>query len=145
MQLQYQQKAKLLSLMLGKFIKYPPRQTNIQSDLVISTDNSILPLTSKWNLGSTFSLFQLWVSQSMDNLKIWAATWQNQQNECAPNEDSDLPGHPPSLISVFAVRMKKAWVLSYPLSKDSDQTESLLVAHSFCWFCHVVAHMDIAR
>ena len=24
--------------------------------------------------------------------------------------------HPPSLISVFAVRMKKAWVLSYPLS-----------------------------
>ena len=25
-------------------------------------------------------------------------------------------GHPPSLIRVFAVRMKKAWVLSYPLS-----------------------------
>ena len=35
---------------------------------------------------------------------IWAATWQNQQNECAPNEDSDQPGHPPSLIRVFAVR-----------------------------------------
>ena len=29
---------------------------------------------------------------------------------------TDLPGHLPSLISVFAVRMKKAWVLSYPLS-----------------------------
>ena len=43
-------------------------------------------------------------------------TWQNQQNECAPSEDSDQPGHPPSLIRVFAVRMKKAWVLSYPLS-----------------------------
>ena len=26
------------------------------------------------------------------------------------------PGHPPSLIRVFAVRMKKHWVLSYPLS-----------------------------
>ena len=25
-------------------------------------------------------------------------------------------GHPPSLIRVFSVRMKKAWVLSYPLS-----------------------------
>ena len=47
---------------------------------------------------------------------IWAATWQNQQNECAPSEDSDEPGHPPSLIRGFAVRIKKAWVLSYPLS-----------------------------
>ena len=35
---------------------------------------------------------------------------------CASSEDSNQPGHPPSLISVFAVRMKKAWVLSYPLS-----------------------------
>ena len=35
---------------------------------------------------------------------------------CAPSEDSDQPGHPPSLIRVFAVRMKKAWVLSYSLS-----------------------------
>ena len=36
--------------------------------------------------------------------------------ECVPSEDSDQPGHSPSLIRVFAVRMKKAWVLSYPLS-----------------------------
>ena len=35
---------------------------------------------------------------------------------CTPSEDSDQPGHPPSLIRVFAVHMKKAWVLSYPLS-----------------------------
>ena len=35
----------------------------------------------------------------------WAATWQNQQSECAPSEDSDQPGHPPSLIRVFAVRL----------------------------------------
>ena len=34
---------------------------------------------------------------------------------CALKEDSDQPRHPPSLIRVFAVRMKKAWVLSYPL------------------------------
>ena len=46
----------------------------------------------------------------------WAASWQNQQCGCAPSVDSDQPGHPPSLIRVFAVRMKKAWVLSYPLS-----------------------------
>ena len=46
----------------------------------------------------------------------WAASWQNQQNDCAPSKDSDQPGHSPSLIRVFTVRMKKAWVLSYPLS-----------------------------
>ena len=35
---------------------------------------------------------------------------------CAPSKDSDQPGHPPSLIRVFAVRVKKAQDLSYPLS-----------------------------
>ena len=49
-----------------------------------------------------------------NNLK-WAAAWQNQQNGCAPSEDLDQPGHPPILTRVFPVRMKKAWVLSYPL------------------------------
>ena len=33
---------------------------------------------------------------------IWAASCQNQQNDCAPSEDSDQPWHPPSLIGVFA-------------------------------------------
>ena len=69
----------------------------------------------------------------------WAASWQNQQSECAPSEDSDQPGHPPSLIRVFAVRMKKAWVLSYPLSAqrrlwsdwaDAQPDLSLRWAHS---------------
>ena len=81
----------------------------------------------------------------------WAASWQNQQNECAPSEDSVQPGHPPSLIRVFAVRIKKAWVLSYPLSAerrlwsdwaDAQADLSLRRAHqSFCWFCHEVAHI----
>ena len=35
---------------------------------------------------------------------------------CVPSEDSDQPGHPPSLNRVCAVRMKKAWVLFYLLS-----------------------------
>ena len=41
---------------------------------------------------------------------------QTNNMACAHREDSDHPGHPPSLIRVFAVRMKKAWVLTYPLS-----------------------------
>ena len=58
---------------------------------------------------------------------------------CAPREDSDQPGHPPSLIRVFAVRMKKDWVLSYPLSQqrkllsdwvDAQADLSLRWAHS---------------
>ena len=64
---------------------------------------------------------------------------------CAPSEDSDQPGHPPSLIRVFAVRMKKAWVLNYPLSAQRrlirlgrclGWSESSLGAQSLCWFCH---------
>ena len=35
---------------------------------------------------------------------------------CAPSEDSDQPGRPLSLIRALAVRMKKPWVLSNPLS-----------------------------
>ena len=64
---------------------------------------------------------------------IWAISWQNQQNECAPSKDSLQP---PSLIRVFAVCMKKAWVLSYPLSLQwrlwSDWADlSVRWAHSF--------------
>ena len=87
---------------------------------------------------------------SEDASMMWAATWQNQQNDCAPSEDSDQPEHPPSLIRVFAVRIKKPWVLSYPLRAQrrlirlvgcSGWSESSLRAHSFCWFCHVAAHV----
>ena len=35
---------------------------------------------------------------------------------CVSSEDSDQPGHQPSLIRPFTVCMNKAWVLSYPLS-----------------------------
>ena len=47
---------------------------------------------------------------------IWAATRENQQCGCAPSADSDQPGHPPSLIRVYAVRMKVTWTLNYRLS-----------------------------
>ena len=35
---------------------------------------------------------------------------------CVPSEDSNQPGHLPSLIRVFTVHMKIASVLTYPLS-----------------------------
>ena len=71
---------------------------------------------------------------------------------CAPSEDSDQPGHPPSLVRVFGVRMKKHWALTYLLSAQwrlwSDWTDaqadlSLHWAHmSFCCFCRAAAHVS---
>ena len=52
--------------------------------------------------------------------------------------------------SVFAVRMKKAWVLSDPLSAQRrlirlggcpGWSESSLGAQSLCWFCHNAAQI----
>ena len=78
-------------------------------------------------------------------------TNKTKKMACAPSEDSDQPGHPPSLIRVFAVRMKKAWALSYPLRAqrrlwsdwvDAQADLSLRCAHMpFCWFCHWVVHI----
>ena len=66
----------------------------------------------------THHLWPLWFvfKKILYSIYTWAATWTNKQSECVPSEDLDQPGHPPSLIRVFAVRMKKTWALSYPLS-----------------------------
>ena len=55
--------------------------------------------------------------------------------------------------SVFAVCVKKHWILSYPKSTqqrlwldwvDSQADQSLCCAHkSFCWFCHTAAQLTI--
>ena len=68
--------------------------------------------------------FQTWKKLGQTLLICEPRHDKNQQSECAPSEDSDQPGHPPSLIRVFAFRMKKPWALSYPLSaqRRSDQT-----------------------
>ena len=54
-------------------------------------------------------------------------------------EKTQISGHPPSLIRVFAVCMKKPRVFRYPLTARwrlwSDWTH-----RSFCWLCQAVAH-----
>ena len=81
---------------------------------------------------------------------IWAASWQNQQNDCTPSEDSDQPGHPLRLIRVFPVCMRKHWALNYLLSAQwrlirlggcQGWSESSLVHMPCCWFCHEVAQL----
>ena len=63
----------------------------------------------------------LWCIKWITAFLRWAATWQNQQNECVPIEDSD---HPPRLTRVFVVRSMVAKDPSflYADSEDSDQT-----------------------
>ena len=80
---------------------------------------------------------------------IRAAARQTNNMACAPSKDSDQPGHLSILISVFAVLLKKPWVLEYPLSAqrklwsewaDAQVDLCLRWAHwSFCWFCHAPA------
>ena len=54
---------------------------------------------------------------------MWAASQQKQQNDWAPSEDSDQPGH-----------------LIWSDWADAKADLSLRWAHMrFCWFCHEVA------
>ena len=56
---------------------------------------------------------------------IWALTWGNGRSDMgtAPNEDSNQPAHPRSLIRVLVLCMKKPCILCYQItpSEDSDQ------------------------
>ena len=73
--------------------------------------------------------------------------------KCAPSEDSDQPGHPSSVIRVFAVcfmgslghnasscgqrRLLSDWA-------NAQADLSLCWAHGpYCWFCRAVAQMFI--
>ena len=89
------------------------------------------------------------------NTQTWAALWQNQHCGCAPSEDADQPGHPPSLIRVFALHPLGSWgpkVCSCGqrrLWSDWANTQadlSLCWAHMpFRWFCHATAHLYLKK
>ena len=84
--------------------------------------------------------------------KIWAAAWQNQQNDlCAQPRLGSAWASALSLIRVFAVRMKEVWVLFYPSSAqprlwsdwaDAQSDLSLRWMHNlFCCFFRAAAHL----
>ena len=108
---------------------------------VFPLSSSFLGLPLQWQMSHDMTKPTKWVCAQQRLRSAWASAQSDQSLRC-PHEET---GHPPSLIRVFAVRMKKAWVLSYPLSAQrrlwSDWSESSLGAHSFCWFCQVAAQM----
>ena len=74
---------------------YNPSMT--ASRHLIGSDSLIMSLAHSINLKSHLN----------EQDKIYQMT-------CAPSKVSDLPGHLPSLIRVFAVCLKKVEVLGYP-------------------------------
>ena len=93
-------------------------------------------ITTKQPYGS---MFYAYVTVTRYSICIWAASWQNQQNDCVPSEDSDQPGLRP-VWSVFAVRSIASWGTNLSLCGQ----RSLRWAHKpFCWFRHEAAHLEI--
>ena len=112
---------------LGTKFKVSPNRKHVsfQCDCYILVYNTcanekIRPTPRLFCLGneSPFLRFRAHSLSSDDTLNVKIEPQHDKINTmtCAPSEDSDKPGHPPSPIRVFAVRMKKPWSLSYPLS-----------------------------
>ena len=70
----------------------------------------------KWYDVFSLMIFTKYTLISPLTIKFQAANDKTDIMACAASKESDQPGDPSSLIRVFAVRMKKAWILSYPLS-----------------------------
>ena len=94
-----------------KKITYLRHTTCTQLDRHDKTNNMTVPPAK-----TKISIRPVW---SESPLSAWRtlASAKTQINPCIrPVWSESQPGHPPSLIRVFTVRMKKVWVLSYPLS-----------------------------
>ena len=131
-----------------------------------NVSETIIILLFKMSHSFFFLIFQLGLKISFSNVKVikfstrlgkqcWPrsdcsflkkkgdCTWQNQQNDMCAQRKLRSAWASPSQIRIFAVRMKKPWVLSYPLSAPRRLIrlggcpgwfESLLGAQLFCCF-----------
>ena len=102
-----------LKVTTGKMLWLPEAPPSGPTLQIMSTHFHLLSLWGKW--ASTTSVVFKSILFAC-HIKYEPPHDKTNKMACASSEDSDQPGHPPSLIRVFAVRMKEAWVLSYPLS-----------------------------
>ena len=77
--------------------------------LVLSCRGSYVEVNRPQHCSSSF--YCHFIATTLAETSVWIASTQyepprDKTNKitCAPSEDSDQPGHPPSLIRVFAVR-----------------------------------------
>ena len=81
--------------------------------------------------------------------------YKTNKMTCAPSEDSNQPGHPPSLIRIFAVRTIGSWgpnVSScgqrrlWPDWADVQADLRLRWAQRpFCWFGRTASHIKVSH
>ena len=103
--------------------KPPSKRPRIRSSCTSLIDTCSLFHLFSYSVSYSASICLLFLTMSWIGYK-WATSWQNKQNDCAPSEDSDQPGHPPSLIRDFACA---PWVVKdsgflRADSEDSDRT-----------------------
>ena len=71
---------------------------------------------SGWHIGFLCTVYVLKSSAKQTNQTYGPLHDKTNKMTCAPSEDSDQPVHLPSLMRIFAVRMKKHGPLNYLLS-----------------------------
>ena len=102
-----------------------------------------MEISNHWDFRGSLIKNMVWLKSKRD----MSRDMTKPTIECAPSEDSDQSGHPPSaeslgpwlptgyptsLIRVFAVRS---------VGGCPGWSEPSLGKHSFCWFCHVAVHV----
>ena len=123
----------ILTLLLNRWLSWFCKSSLFMKILCHTDENIRFPIEQRSFYNVTGRRERVFHTKTT---KFWAVSWQHQQRGCAPSEDSDQPGHPPSLIRVFAVHMKKGWILSYPLNAQrrlwSDWVDAQ-ADRSLCW------------
>ena len=89
-------------------------------------------------MSKMLNLYQFLIITLHFCFRIWAASWQSQQNEVRPAKTqislAICPVWSESLLS--ASRKLGSLATHWAHSKDSDQTGRM----PFCWFCHDATH-----
>ena len=85
------------------------------------TGYRVLGNVSRLGVCASACLYGLYLCVNFILKKNWAATWQNQQSDCAPSEDSDQTGRMTE-SSLCAYWVAKDPIFLHADSEDSDQT-----------------------
>ena len=124
----------------------------------LATDKVHIKNWSDWAMPRLIWVFARRTGHFVILRLIWEMTFEPQHNKtnkmvCGPSEDSDQPGHLPSLIRAFAVCSMGSKGLSASSGgqqrlwsdwADAQADLSLRWAHmSFCRFCHEAAHLSL--